>query len=345
MAYFSVPSMPAPDVHAMLEAAEQAAAAGDWTTAEQVLRGLVGLQEAQPDSHAELAKLLNNLGVVCERAGKPDEAERCYRRAYAVAAAGLPPDDPLVATSGRNLRDFCEALGKPVEPATPPVPPPQPAPVRTQATSDRAHGSFTPRRPRVAVALGIGGVLLLGAVLTLWRSALSPSTATDTTARPAATTAPPPPVAVRLEPGAAQEKAPAEPRPSAQETPVQPRAAAPEPSARHQANASVTIVEARVCSSLSTTDWQCKPAATPAVPGVYFFFTRVRSTSDTTVEHRWYYGDALLRTVTLRVSANPRAGYRTYSRNTIIPERAGNWRVQLRDRNGSLLHEERFVVR
>ena len=336
--------MPAPDVPAMLEAAEQAAAAGDWATAEQVLRGLVGLHEARPDSHAELAKLLNNLGVVCESAGKPDEAERCYRRAYAVAVAALPPDDPLLSTSGKNLREFCEALGKPFEPATPPALPPQPAPVRTHATSDRSHGSFAPRRSRVAVALGIAAVLLLGAVLTLWRSALSPSTATDTTARPDATITPPPPVAVRLEPGTAQEKAPAAPRPSAQEIPVQPRAAV-ERSARHQANASVTVVEARVCSSLSTADWQCKPAATPAVPGVYFFFTRVRSTSDTTVEHRWYYGDALLRTVTLRVSANQRAGYRTYSRITIIPERAGNWRVQLRDRNGSLLDEERFVVR
>jgi hypothetical protein len=76
-----------------------------------------------------------------------------------------------------------------------------------------------------------------------------------------------------------------------------------------------------------------------------FFYTQVRSAAATTIEHRWYQGDRLHRAVQLRVEANPGAGYRTYSRTTISGERAGDWRVELRSADGTVLHEERFIVR
>jgi hypothetical protein len=47
----------------------------------------------------------------------------------------------------------------------------------------------------------------------------------------------------------------------------------------------------------------------------------------------------------LRVSASPGSGYRTFSATTVSPERAGEWKVELRAADGSVLHEERFVVR
>ena len=75
-----------------------------------------------------------------------------------------------------------------------------------------------------------------------------------------------------------------------------------------------------------------------------FFYTRVKSSSDTTVQHRWYVNDGLLQSVNLRVRANSGAGFRTYSRNTVTAERRGTWRLELRDADGALLHEERFVV-
>jgi hypothetical protein len=52
----------------------------------------------------------------------------------------------------------------------------------------------------------------------------------------------------------------------------------------------------------------------------------------------------VVRTVSLRVGANPGAGYRTYSRNTVSAERRGDWTIELRDAGGALLHEERFTV-
>jgi hypothetical protein len=76
-----------------------------------------------------------------------------------------------------------------------------------------------------------------------------------------------------------------------------------------------------------------------------FFYTQLRSATATTIEHRWYQGDRLRQAVQLRIQANPGDGYRTYSRNTIGSERAGDWRVELRSADGTLLREERFTVR
>ena len=76
-----------------------------------------------------------------------------------------------------------------------------------------------------------------------------------------------------------------------------------------------------------------------------FFYTQLKSATATTIEHRWYQGDSLRRAVPLRIQANPGAGYRTYSRTTIGRELAGDWRVELRSDDGTVLHEERFTVR
>jgi hypothetical protein len=51
------------------------------------------------------------------------------------------------------------------------------------------------------------------------------------------------------------------------------------------------------------------------------------------------------RSVQLGIEANPDAGYRTYSRNTISSEGVGDWRVEVRSADGTVLHEERFTVR
>jgi hypothetical protein len=63
------------------------------------------------------------------------------------------------------------------------------------------------------------------------------------------------------------------------------------------------------------------------------------------VRHRWYRGDRLRQSVELQIRANPGSGYRTYSRNTVNAENAGDWRVELTTSDGILLREERFVVR
>ena len=79
------------DASFAIKAAEEAAAAGDFPTAEQHLSRAVELEElSSGPMHAGLASILNNLGVVYERLDRPDKAEACYRRAYAIARASLP---------------------------------------------------------------------------------------------------------------------------------------------------------------------------------------------------------------------------------------------------------------
>jgi hypothetical protein len=106
-----------------------------------------------------------------------------------------------------------------------------------------------------------------------------------------------------------------------------------------------TLSEAALCRSVEIRggEWLCDPAGGAPEPGTFFFYTRVASAGDATIEHRWYRNDRLYQRVPLRVRAN-QSGFRTYSRMTISAERAGDWRVEVRTASGDLLREERFTV-
>lgn len=136
------------DVRALVNGAEQAAAGGDNAGAERLLRQALTLQEAAIGAqHPDVANTLNNLAIISEMNGKLIDAEACYRRAYAIAVATLPPTDPLVTTSRENLEEFCAAHGvtlkRPPAPGAaspgvaPPVassaPPPKLSPPRVSA--------------------------------------------------------------------------------------------------------------------------------------------------------------------------------------------------------------------
>ena len=107
---------------------------------------------------------------------------------------------------------------------------------------------------------------------------------------------------------------------------------------------SPVVAGAQLCRNLVTTgNWRCDAAGNPVAKGRLHFYTRVKSQTDTTVQHRWYHGDRLAKSVNLEITANTGSGYRTYSRNTVAA--SGEWRVEIRTRDGVLLHEERFTVR
>jgi hypothetical protein len=150
------------DVRAVTAAAEQAAGAGDFLTAASLLRRVADLQKsALGPAHPDLANTLNNLGVVCERIGQTAEAERCYRRAHAIASTSLPSDHPFVVMSAKNLREFCDARGLPFD-AAPIAPrlaapavsvPPAVRAVRVAPAPTAPHPALTPTSsPRAAPA-------------------------------------------------------------------------------------------------------------------------------------------------------------------------------------------------
>ncbi len=376
-----------PEIRSVVEAAERAAAEGNYASAETHLREVVRLQEAGlGPSHQDLANTLNNLGVVCEITGKPEDAERCFRRAWAIATTILPPDHPFVATSRKNLEDFCAAHGKAVDSPPPPsTTPPLAAPAvaveppipRTgaaarrpepssreaplQARLERIREAPRPAAGKRPFSLGIGALIAAGLVVTIvaatmWLrssdqaepvSQAEPSSQGSRRAAPAEN--PPPSASPPVEPVApeASKEADEIAGGTVREPPSTPPARRESPATPASAPPSIVVADARLCVELSTggREWSCVSTGATVGPGPLFFYTRIKSPTDTTVEHRWYSGDGLIQTVELRVRANTGPGYRTYSRNTIGIERAGTWRVELRTEAGVLLHEERFVVR
>ncbi len=374
------------ELRSVVAAAERAAADGDYETAEQLLRDAAWLQEASLGPlDPDLANTLNNLGIVCEITGKLVDAERSFRRAYAIATAVLEPDHPFVATSRKNLEDFCRARGVPVESPTPPTAAAAERDVRATGFADlrrerpsgdtsRPVAAKTRSRPlTIGVAIAVGLFVTLVATRSWFRaneglgssprsSSPSPPSGPLPTARspfvePIPTDVPREtatnrraPVGVGAKTGDTASTTPAgrEVRGPASASPP----AAVSGAAVVAGAAPPLVTDAHLCRDLSTGgpggssgDWQCVPPSLPLGPGLLFFYTRLTSPSDTTVQHRWYRGDRLRQVVELPIRANTSSGYRTYSRNTIGSEGSGDWRVELRTRDGVLLHEERFVVR
>jgi hypothetical protein len=149
-------------------------------------------------------------------------------------------------------------------------------------------------------------------------------------------------------PPAAPVGATAQPTPAP--TPPAEPATAPDPAPSAPAEASsdpggIAVTDARLCRDLSTAGaWTCVPVDQPVPPGRLFFLTRIEVPATTQVVHQWSYGDEVVQSVSLRIQAAGRPGYRTYSRQTIDAARAGAWRVELRSADGRVLAEERFTV-
>jgi hypothetical protein len=346
----------ASEILSITSAAERAGVAGDWPAAERLLREAVVAQEAAlGPAHPDLAYTLNNLGVACERNGNTRDAEQCYRRAYAIASAALPATDPLVMASGENLREFCEALGVPLKQA-PPAPPAVTAhrhepDIREEHQTAIQEPAADVERPRRRIVVSVAVVLIAVALAgVMWLRSGEPQAPTSEAQREPIGSSPTPPPTLEAarppEPSPAPEPAPpsvqADPpgnRPTANvETPV---ATTPPPAPA--GDAAVSVVTAQLCRAFS--NWQCTTAGSPTDATQLFFYTRLRSPADTTIEHRWYYDGRLLRTVPLRIRANQAEGFRTYSRNTISGERTGSWRVELRTQEGTVLYEEQVEVR
>ncbi|HEX2344921.1 MAG TPA: DUF2914 domain-containing protein [Vicinamibacterales bacterium] len=343
------------DHRSVVEAAEKAAGDGDYATAERLLREAAALQEANlGPQHSDLANTLNNLGIVCEITQKPEDAERFFRRAYGIAAATLKPDHPFVTTSRKNLEDFCRARGKPVDlpPAKAAAPPPVPVekkkPLTRPAEVPRARKTSEPPSPVVAAGglpspVAIGILVAIALVVTFIATPLFRSN--DAAESPASNseTAPPPSPAPAPVDNKTKPTAPAQ-KPAAAVAPSTARRA--EKESGRAALAAPVLVEARLCRNLATDDdWECVSPRSPVGAGPLFFYTRLKSPTDTTVQHRWYRGNRVRQVVELRVRANTDAGYRTFSRNTINDLDQADWRVELTTSDGTLLKEIRFTVR
>ena len=111
--------------------------------------------------------------------------------------------------------------------------------------------------------------------------------------------------------------------------------------------AATRVAEARLCGALSSGSgaWRCQPLTDERAGGAVYFYTRVASPTDAVVRHRWTRDGNVVRVVDLRIRANPKEGYRTYSRQTGRALEAGQWQVALLDPAGAVLQEESFVIK
>lgn len=399
------------DAQSLLKAAERSAGERDYPAAAALLKEAADVQETTlGPHHPDLSNTFNNLGVVYETLGQLTDAERSFRRAYAIARASFADGHTALTTIRENLRDFCgshqisfddpavtpapaapereqpaapadsprpeaEAI-EPPRPVVPAAEPPRTVPskapsvattpgsqnhLREMVRSRPPAASGPPlrspvppvaaRQPTRAVALAGAGLALLLAVIALaWFGRGGRSEAperTEATAEPA-----PPAVAASTAAPVVPVEAPPASAPAAPEPAVaEPRATTGGAAASTAGSAraaslppSVDVLEARLCRPLS--DWQCTDADRTLESGAgrVSFLTRLRAPRSTVVEHRWYRDDRLQQAVQLRIQPN-QTGYRTYSRTTIGGASSGDWRIELRDSDDTLLHEERFTVR
>lgn len=333
------------DARSVLDRAEAAAVAGDFASADELLRTALRLQEAElGPAHPDLATTLTNLGIVAEKTERPADAEAFYRRAAAIASASLPPDHTLVIESRKNLEDFCRERGLPIEVAVAAVPPPPisdaltaaspispPRPSTTNVPPPPVVRRNTPNRLVPAVA-GVAILLVIAALV--WRRPSPPPEA------PAASVTEPA-VQRPIEPSPPPQPAAAPPAPIEQPQPPkatsQPSPARPGPR--------ITLATVQLCRTFSASgaNWRCDPVDGAVTPRQLALYTRVRSPRDTVVVHNWYRGQALRQSAKLSVRANTNEGYRTFSRLTV--DGAGDWRVEVRSADGDVLHDQRFTVR
>jgi hypothetical protein len=200
---------------------------------------------------------------------------------------------------------------------------------------------------------GLGAVAIVAIVFAVraWETATpidpTPTPTTSTTAAPILDTQP----TVTAEAKADAKPAIAE-RPAANVKVEQPTTresgTRPTASAKTVAPQSLTVLNAQLCKTLvkrGSPDWQCTAPSGELQHGTYTFYTRLLTDKTTTVEHRWLHDGRAYLVMRLRVSPVPNGGYRTFSSNSISVERAGQWKVELRAADGSILREERFVVK
>lgn len=309
------------NIRRLLEEAERAAIAGDFTSADDLLRSAARLQDAElGPRHPDLANTLSNLAIVAEKTGRYGDAETFYRRAAAIASASLPPDHPAVADSRKNLEDFCRERGLPIETAAPPP--------------------STPRRTlpwvaAIAIAALMAGALFVG------RDSSSPEapplmSPTAPTGTKAIEPLPPPSIAT----APAEEAVPPKDTPSGNR-----RSTAANNRLAAAASPRISLAAAQLCQTFSTSgqQWRCDPPREPAARGRIVLLTRVRVPQNATVVHRWYRAGTLQQSVRLPIRASMTDGYRTYSRQSI--HGPGQWRVEVRSAGGDLLFEKSFTVR
>ena len=104
------------------------------------------------------------------------------------------------------------------------------------------------------------------------------------------------------------------------------------------------MIVKRAAIALDVVDREPKDTGTVFPPEVkrLYCFTEIGDGEGQEIQHRWYWKDELLNTVSLKITS---ARYRTYSAKTIVPGMTGEWRVAVVDsRNEAVMQMVNFTI-
>ena len=300
---------------------------------------------AFPPDHPMVVASTQNLEDFCRARGLPIKLPAAIPplpRAAPASTAAAPEYPPAVANTPAVVRPVEVGVSAPPAPSPPAAPGHDPGPPVATPSQPWAPAQTPGRASHSFAWIATGAIVLAAAVLPMLRpgSSRNPSTSAPTQT-PAPGTASAPPAEAAPPPSAA---------PPVRRAPVRPPKPAPRPNeksvAPNQPSGAhpVTLATAQLCSTFSTSGgaWRCTPVGTSVRPGPIVFYTRVRSARNAAVVHRWYRGRTLRQSVRLTTRASATEGYRTYSRQTVSE---GDWTVEARSADGTLLHEQKFAVR
>ncbi len=110
-----------------------------------------------------------------------------------------------------------------------------------------------------------------------------------------------------------------------------------------QEKAAIEIVSIVVCTSVDNKQAVGTDSVFAADVGKLYCFTRIKSQTDTsTITHVWFFEGKEMSKVDLAVKSK---SWRTWSAKTILPERKGEWRVEVRDPAGKVLAAASFKLK
>ncbi|MBN1307436.1 MAG: DUF2914 domain-containing protein [Chitinispirillaceae bacterium] len=138
------------------------------------------------------------------------------------------------------------------------------------------------------------------------------------------------------------------PAPQSQSAPARPATAVSNkaaPAVSTPAAQTGVMAVKRAAIALDIVDREPRDTGTVFPPEVkrLYCFTEIGNGEGREIQHRWYWNDDLINTVSLNVTSNR---HRTYSAKTIPAGMTGEWRVAIVDsRNEAVLHMVNFTVK
>jgi hypothetical protein len=109
-----------------------------------------------------------------------------------------------------------------------------------------------------------------------------------------------------------------------------------------QAQPAIVVDNISICTAVENREPVGVDTVFSSNTGQLYCYTQLTSPQDTSViSHVWFYNDEEMARVTLTLKAKK---WRTWSSKRIVKEWIGDWRVEVQNSAGALLHKKSFKI-